>query len=209
MKLFKSLVAIAIVSMFHSGIQAQNCTLTCPANIITKADPGMEGALVSFPAAASLGVADCGAISYSRANGSFFRLGSHSVIVTSATGQKCSFTVTVTDNEAPMLSPITLSRTQLWPASNKMKKVNVFYTTGDKSENVKTELTVSSNATDGIRDWEIIEEKQLRLKASRLADGSPRVYTITVTASDESGNKTTRSTTIAVSNTMTAIPATK
>jgi hypothetical protein len=68
---------------------------------------------------------------------------------------------------------------------------------------------VSSNATDGIKDWEIIDEGELRLKASRLSDGSPRIYTITVTATDDAGNKTKRTTTIAVSETMIAktVPA--
>ena len=209
MRSLKVLFFSAVIFFFHSSVIAQNCTLTCPANIVVKADAGMEGALVSFPAAASLGVNDCGTITYSRPNGSFFRLGSHSVIVTSSTGQKCSFTVTVFDNEPPYLSPLVLSRAQLWPASNKMKKVLVSYTATDKSDNVKAAIAVSSNATDGVPDYEIIDENQLRLKASRLADGSARIYTITVTATDDAGNKTTRTTTIAVSKTMTAVPAVK
>lgn len=204
---FKALVAAMIFLSIQSGVSAQNCTLNCPANIVVKADAGMEGALVSFPAAASLGVNDCGTITYSRPNGSFFRLGSHSIIVTSSTGQKCSFTVTVTDNEPPYLSPLTLSREVIWPASNKMKKVVVSYTATDKSDKVKTAIAVSSNATDGQTDYEIIDENLIRLKSSRLPDGTPRIYTITVTATDESGNKTSRTTTLAVSKTMKAKPA--
>jgi hypothetical protein len=207
MRSFKALLLTTTLFFFQLTIHAQNCKLNCPANIVTKADPGMEGALVSFPAAASLGINDCGTISYSRPNGSFFRLGSHSIIVTASTGEKCSFTVTVTDNEPPYLSPITLSREVIWPASNKMKKVVVSYTATDKSDNVKTDITVSSNATDGVRDYEIIDQNLLRLKSSRLPDGSARIYTITVTATDDSGNKTKRTTTIAVSKTMKAIPA--
>lgn len=193
----------------QTHIQAQNCKMNCPANIVVRADAGMEGALVSFPPATTIGKGDCGEVAYSRANGSFFRLGSHSVIATSASGQKCSFTVTVTDNEPPVLSPITLSRTQIWPASNKMKKVSVNYTASDKSDSVKTTLSVSSNATDGVKDWEIVDNHLIRLKSSRLADGSPRIYTVTVTAIDGSGNKTTRTTSIAVSRTMQAIPASR
>ena len=146
-------------------------------------------------------------ISYSPASGSFFRLGSHSIIATTSTGQKCSFTVTVTDNEPPSLSPLILSRKMLWPASNKMKRVRVDFTTSDNAENVKTALSVSSNTTDGIRDWEIVDDHLLRLKASRLGDGSPRIYMITVTATDKAGNKAIRTTSIAVSKTMTAVAA--
>jgi hypothetical protein len=92
----------------------------------------------------------------------------------------------------------------LWPASNKMKKVGLNYTVKDNGVDVKTEVTVYSNAIDGIKDYEIIDNRNVRLLSSRLPDGSPRMYTITVTAADEAGNKTTRTTTISVSNTMTA-----
>ena len=203
MKCLKSLSFAIIFLISQQKMNAQSCTLTCPANIVIKADSGKEGTTVSFP---SLTLApECGTPAYTPASGSFFRLGSHSIIVTTSTGQKCSFTVTVTDNEPPTLSPVTLSRSTLWPASGKMKKVAVNYTTSDNWENVKTAVSVSSNATDGIKDWEMVDDHLVRLKSSRLPDGTPRIYTITVTATDEAGNKTTRTTTIAVSKTMTAV----
>ena len=205
----KALVALsltAVLVVFHAIGNAQSCTISCPSNVIVSSDKGQEGAKVSFLQGATT-VGDCGTIKYSPASGSFFRLGSHSVIATSSTGQKCSFTVTVTDNEPPSLSPITLSRVQLWPATDKLKKVGIFYNISDNGENVKTALSVSSNAPDGIKDWEIVDDHLLRLKASRLPDGSPRIYIIKVTATDEAGNKVTRTTSIAVSRTMTAIAA--
>ncbi|MEO7984525.1 MAG: hypothetical protein ABI688_10625, partial [Bacteroidota bacterium] len=167
------------------------------------AEAGKEGTTVDFPPLSL--AAESGTGSFTPASGSFFRLGSHGVIVTTTSGQKCSFTVTVTDNEAPVLSPLTLSKPTLWPASNKMKKVSLGYTTHDNSEDVRIAVTVSSNATDGIRDWEIIDNHLLRLKASALPDGSTRIYKISVLAADESGNKTTRTTSIAVSKTITAL----
>ena len=204
-----SLTILFVFNQITSNAQVINntgsCTLNCPSNLIIKAETGKEGANISFPSATSLG--DCGTISYSPASGSFFRLGSHSIIATSSSGQKCSFTVTVTDNEPPSLSPIILSRSQLWPASNKLKKVGVYYNTSDNAQDVKTEISVSSNATDGNKDWEIVDDHLVRLIASRLPDGSPRIFIITVTATDEAGNRTTRTTSIAVSNTMTAIAA--
>ncbi len=195
---------VIILSSSQVTLHAQNCTLTCPAPLVVKADNGTEGAIVNFPVMTV--PAECGTVTYTPASGSFFRLGSHSVIITSSTGQKCSFTVTVTDNEPPSLSALTLSRTSLWPASNKLKKVSVNYTTSDNTGNVKTAIAVSSNTTDGIKDWEVLGDRLVRLKASRLADGTPRVYMITVTATDEAGNKTSRTTSIAVSKTMVAKP---
>ncbi|MEO6612285.1 MAG: hypothetical protein ABIT05_06090 [Chitinophagaceae bacterium] len=193
---------VIILSCSQANLHAQNCTLTCPAPLVVKADNGTEGAIVNFPVMTA--PAECGTLTYTPSSGTFFRLGSHSVIITTSAGQKCSFTVTVTDNEPPSLSSLTLSRSTLWPASNKLKKVSVNYTTSDNTGNVKTEIAVTSNTTDGVKDWEILDDRLVRLKASRLTDGSPRVYLITVTATDEAGNKTSRTTSIAVSKTMVA-----
>lgn len=203
MNSFKTVCLITFISLFHVNIRAQNSVINCPANMVVSAEPGKEGATVNFPALAP----ELGSATITPASGSFFRLGSHSVIVTTASGQKCSFTVTVTDNEAPELSPIRLSREKLWPASNKMKKVVLQYTATDNAGKVNTTVAVSSNSTDGIQDWEIVDEHLLRLKAARLPDDTPRIYTITVTATDEAGNKTKRTTTISVSRTMKAVAA--
>lgn len=202
MKHFKTICLLAIlVGIQSTSIAQKNCA--CPSNLVVKATAGQEGAVVNFSAFSA--AAECGSYAYTPASGSFFRLGSHSIIVTYANGEKCSFTVTVTDNEAPSLSPITLSRSVLWPASGKMKKVGVYYDASDNGINVKTSLSVRSNGPEGENDSEIVDDHLLKLKASRLADGSPRIYTITVVSTDEAGNKTTRATTIAVSQTMTAV----
>ena len=203
MALNKMALAAALIMLLGITTYSQNCVITCPENIIVTADPGKEGTTVKLPSLAL--AADCGNYTYAPASGSFFRLGTHSIIMTTASGQKCSFSVIVTDNEPPVLSPLTLSRKSLWPASNKMKKTKVRFSTSDNGGLVTTAIDVKSNATDGIKDWEMIETTgELRLRSSRLPDGSPRIYTITVTATDESGNKTKRTTSIAVSETMVA-----
>ena len=203
MALNKMALAAALIMLLGITTYSQNCVITCPENIIVTADPGKEGTTVKLPSLAL--AADCGNYTYAPASGSFFRLGTHSIIITTASGQKCSFSVIVTDNEPPVLSPLTLSRKSLWPASNKMKKTKVRFSTSDNGGLVTTAIDVKSNATDGIKDWEMIETTgELRLRSSRLPDGSPRIYTITVTATDESGNKTKRTTSIAVSETIVA-----
>ncbi|MEO5946763.1 MAG: hypothetical protein ABIP79_08095 [Chitinophagaceae bacterium] len=202
MALNKLFLAAALVMLINTTTYSQNCILTCPENIIVTTDPGKEGTVVKLPTL-ELGT-DCGSYTYSRVSGSFFRLGSHSIILTSASGQKCSFSVIVTDNEPPVLSPLSLSRSSLWPASNKMKKTKLKFSASDNGGEVTTDIAVSSNASDGIKDWQLLDNSELRLKSSRLPDGSPRIYTITVTATDKSGNKTKRTTTIAVSETMVA-----
>jgi len=203
MKFLMMLSCTVLFILSEKKGDAQTCTLSCPSNIVIKADSNHEGAIVSFPSATSLG--DCGAISYTPASGSFFRLGSHSIIATTSGGQKCSFTVTVTDNESPVLSAIRLSSKRIWPVTNKMKKMVVYYTASDNGQDVSSILSVTSNDQESAtRDWEIINDHLVRLKASRLPNGEARIYTITVTSTDLAGNITRRATSIAVSRTMTS-----
>ena len=176
---------------------AQSCTITCPENIIVKADSATGGTYVNFANATSNG--NCGVLSYAPASGSFFKLGSSSVIVTSASGQRCSFTVTVTDNEPPTLSPIVLSSKRLWPANGRMRDVSVRYITSDNSIESACAISIVSNDPDtATRDWEIIDNHLIRLKALRLKNGMARVFTVTVTCTDAAGNTTKRSTGITV-----------
>ena len=200
MKVLTVISLTVILVLNHSTGNAQSCTLSCPSNMVVKAESGLEGAQVSFPPSTSLGIGDCGTVTYSRPNGSFFRIGSHSVIVTSSSGQKCAFTITVTDNESPVLSVVTLSSKKIWPPTNRMKKVAVYYTATDNAQDVTSVLSVYSNDTTlNNRDWEVVNNHLIRLKASRLANGESRIYTIRVTSTDEAGNRTSRTTSIVVS----------
>ena len=197
------LALVMSLSLTRIESNAQSCTITCPNNLIVMADSSKEGAIVNFPKVTTMG--DCGAITYTPASGSFMRLGSHSVIVSTASGQKCSFTVTVTDNEPPKISGITLSSRTLWPATNKKKRVAVYYDVSDNGEEVSTSLSVDSNDPSN-KDWEVINPHMVELKASRLPNGEPKIYFITVSAKDISGNVTRKTTSIAVSKTIEAIP---
>jgi hypothetical protein len=203
MKPFLILALVISLSLSRLESNAQVCTISCPNNLIVMADSSKEGAIVHFPKATTTG--ECGAITYTPASGSFLRLGSHSVVVSTASGQKCSFTVTVTDNESPQISGITLSSKTLWPATNKKKRVAVYYEVKDNGEEVSTSLSVDSN-DPGNKDWEVINPHLVVLKASRLPNGEPKIYFITVSAKDISGNITRKTTSIAVSKTMEAIP---
>ncbi|MBC7874471.1 MAG: hypothetical protein H7Y01_10765 [Ferruginibacter sp.] len=195
--LLSAVIICSTISLSAQTNNVQTCMLSCPSNMVVKSDAGMEGALLSFPASASLGIGDCGTITYSRPNGSFFRIGSHSVIATTSFGQKCFFTVTVTDNEPPVLSELTLSSKRLSP-TNKMKKVAVYYSASDNAQVVTSVLSVSSNDPDANnRDWQVVNNHLVRLKTTPLASGEARVYTITVNSRDGAGNMTKRSTSIA------------
>jgi uncharacterized repeat protein (TIGR01451 family) len=87
------------------AVASAPCVLTCPSNITQQADSGQAGAIVNYPAVTSTG--DCGQpttgengetippISANPASGSFFPVGTTTVIVTSQTGGVCTFQVTV------------------------------------------------------------------------------------------------------------------
>ena len=81
--------------------RVNDCTITCPANMTVPNAPGQCGANVTF---APTTTGDCGTVNCSPASGSFFPVGTTSVTCTTASGPSCSFTVTVNDNENPVIT---------------------------------------------------------------------------------------------------------
>jgi len=79
------------------------CTLTCSGNIGRGTDPGVCGAVVSYPPPDASG--QCGAITCDPPSGGFFPKGSTTVTCTeSNSSSTCSFTVTVSDNQPPVIN---------------------------------------------------------------------------------------------------------
>jgi hypothetical protein len=197
MKTFLILPLMILSLSFSLISNAQSCIITCPENIVAKADSGKGGTYVNFPAATVSG--NCTALTYTPASGSFFQLGSTSVIVTTVSGERCSFTVTVTDNEPPVLSPIVLSAKRLWPANGRMRDIAVRYIVSDNAPETNCVITVASNdsASNG-SDYEVVDPHLVRLKALRLSNGMARTYIITVSCTDAAGNTAKRSTGITV-----------
>ena len=77
------------------------CAITCPSNISVGNDPGQCGAVVTYAPATNGG---CGTIVCSPSSGSFFPVGTTTVICTTTAGPGCSFTVTVADTEPPVIT---------------------------------------------------------------------------------------------------------
>lgn len=195
MKTFLVLPLTIVLLVCYTKANAQTCSFTCPENIVVKADSAKGGTYVTFPVATFDRA--CGVITYTPGSGSFFKIGSSSVIVTTTKGDRCSFTVTVTDNEPPVLSPIVLSSKKLWPANGKMKEVAVRYITTDNADETSCAVTVTSNDST-TQNWEVVNNHLVRLKQIRLSSGMARVYMITVTCTDAAGNTTRRTTGISV-----------
>ena len=88
------------------GEAAGTCSLNCPANVVVTADTtegGEFGAFVTFSAAGVTG--DCGSVTNTPGSGSFFNVGTHSIVSQSEFGgATCTFTVTVLDTDPPTIS---------------------------------------------------------------------------------------------------------
>jgi len=73
------------------------CTLGCPGNITQAADSGQNGATVNYAApSTSPDAATCGTVVCNIPSGSFFPIGTTTVVCGGQSGNPCSFTVTVT-----------------------------------------------------------------------------------------------------------------
>ena len=182
------------------------CALSCPANITVPNDPGQCGANVSFTIPAFTG--NCGTVTASPASGSFFPVGTTTVVVTGrrldGTTDTCSFTVTVQDAEFPVVSAATVDKPTLWPPNHQMEPVTVNYTATDNC-GVNCVLSVTSNEPENglgdgdlAPDWVIIDAHHLLLRSERSGKGTGRVYTITVTCKDAANNTVVKTVTVQV-----------
>jgi hypothetical protein len=78
------------------------CMITCPLNQTAPNAPNQCGATVSYPAPTVSG--SCGTVTCTPASGSFFPVGATMVNCTTTAGPSCSFTVTVSDAQAPTIT---------------------------------------------------------------------------------------------------------
>ncbi|MBI1806751.1 MAG: S8 family serine peptidase [Ignavibacteria bacterium] len=71
-----------------------SCIIIPPTNITTPVDPGQCGAIVNFPTPVTTG--NCSPVTCTPPSGSFFTVGTTTVICADTSGDHCIFTVTVT-----------------------------------------------------------------------------------------------------------------
>lgn len=179
--------------------------LTVPANQVLEATSA-SGAVATFTASATdaVGVTS---LTSSSASGATFPLGTTTVVVTAkdAAGNTTSgsFTVTVRDTTAPVISSLSNTAPTLWPPNHKMVAVTVKATASDVVglASLKIISVTSSEPDNGLGDGDTANDIQItgnltvNLRAERSGNGNGRTYTITVEARDAAGNATTRTTT--------------
>ena len=124
----------------------------------------------------------------------------------------CSQLITVDDNTPPQLTGLTSSKQVLWPATHKMVDVMLNYAVNDNcvsTPNVNISITSNEpeNGTgdgDTGTDWEIIDDHHIRIRAERAANGTGRIYTITVRVSDGCNASVSATTQVMVVHNITA-----
>ncbi len=147
-----------------------------------------------------------------------FTLGIHTVQLRVSDGTNPPVThnirVTIADTKPPQLSPV-VDQPCLWPPNHRMVRVLIQTNVSDNSRlPVMLGAFVSSNEREtGLgegdigRDWNVvaIDHVQgtvaLELRAERSKRGNGRRYTVTITATDQSGNVGTANTEILVPQT--------
>jgi hypothetical protein len=103
----------------------------------------------------------------------------------------CSTLVTVIDQVPPIISSARVEPSVLWPPNHKLVTVNVSATVTDNCDGFATWkiVQVSSNqeSNKSDPDWIITGEHSVLLRAEH-SDGIQRVYSVTIQATDSSGN---------------------
>lgn len=186
--------------------------LTCPANITASNNSGLCSRSVSF--AAGVTGTPAPVVTYKIGNTTItsphvFPVGTTTVNVSAINGggfATCSFTVTINDTEAPVISNVSVNPAMLWPPNHKMKDVTVKYSSTDNCPGpITCALSVTSNEPvngqgDGntAPDWIVVNNRLVKLRAERSGTGNGRIYTITIRCTDQYGNAGTATTTVLV-----------
>lgn len=119
-------------------------------------------------------------------------------------------TVTVTDNIPPAISSVVANPSLLWPADRKMKNVTINTLFADNCPGTACRITnvvikAGEFAGDNINpDWEITGNNTVNLRAEIPKKGVNRIYTVTITCTDASGNSTSASTDVVVAHNITS-----
>jgi hypothetical protein len=185
--------------------QADNMppSIFAPADMLIEAS-GPGGTTVSFTVTASDDIDGPVSVTASPSSGSSFPLGATIVNLTAAdsagNSSHASFTVTVRDTTAPVITSLSASPNVLQPPNHKMIPVTVTAVATDTADvaPVTQIILVSSNEPGTGTDWQVTGPLTLELRAERAGNADGRIYTITVESRDASGNATTHTVTVTV-----------
>jgi N-acetylneuraminic acid mutarotase len=190
--------------------------LTPPPPVVTGAGVTAEatspdGAVVTFEVSAVDAVGAPLPVTCTPPSGSTFPIG-QTVVSCAATDSygtrtEAALTVTVVDTTAPTITQTAASHTSLWPPTHTMTPITIAAAATDIADAApvcEVAGVVSSEPINGLGDgdtapdWTVTGGLTLDLRAERAAKGPGRVYTITVSCVDASGNAATAQTEVTV-----------
>ena len=185
------------------------CSLTCPTDVSVSNDPGDCGAIVTYADPSGNG---CGTITCDHPSGSFFPVGETTVTCTSSVGPSCSFKVTVTDDEAPVIT--TSGPKALWPPDHKYTTFTMSDLVNSVTDNCDQNVSIGSVVITSVSSDEpengggdgntlndiviAVDCKSVQLRSERIGSGNGRVYTITLKVTDADGNVSTATVKVSV-----------
>lgn len=189
---------------------SQACSLTCPGPIVQPNTPDLCSAVVTFASPTVVG--SCGTVACVPPSGSIFPVGTTTDVCTATTQSNstttCSFPITVNDVQGPVITGAAASLTTLWPANHQMTDVSISYSTADNCSlpgAISCVLSVASNEPvnglgdgDQSPDWTVVNSNLVKLRAERSGTGTGRVYTVTITCTDQAGRSSSQNVTVNV-----------
>ncbi|MFP5263111.1 MAG: alpha-amylase family glycosyl hydrolase [Blastocatellia bacterium] len=204
---------VSAVESREIRIDVTRPNMTCPAAVTVSAGQSCQSPVpnVSQSVAASDNLTPAGSltIKQSPAAGTMVGAGAHVITVTATdragNSNTCATVLNVIDDAPPTVTAVGVDKPVLRPANHKMVSVRVNYLAVDNCGPVTCALGVSSNEPvngtddgDTAPDWEVVDAHNVRLRSERAGAAGGRVYTITVTCSDPSGNSTVKTVTVTV-----------
>ncbi|WP_390881327.1 OmpL47-type beta-barrel domain-containing protein [Bacillus bingmayongensis] len=111
------------------------------------------------------------------------------------------------DKTAPVLN-ISLDKTTIWPPNHKMVPITATINASDDTSGINSVVLTSITSNETLQSDDIQNANynkpisgstdSFELRANRLGSGNGRIYTVTYTAMDNTGNVTTKTVTVTV-----------
>jgi probable HAF family extracellular repeat protein len=143
-------------------------------------------------------------MSQSPGAGSVVGLGDYNltVTVTDASGNSTSKVIilAVVDQIPPSIQSLVATPNQLWPPNHRLVPVTLNVTASDNCDAAPRSRIVSITCNQPTSAWETQIAGDLNASLAASWDGTPRVYSITIECIDASGNKSTATASVTVSN---------